>query len=209
MTTATTPAKVLDYLKVHAPDIAAMVEKDMTAGDVHATTALGSKDEKKKLLETARNKIKAKAPVIGDPLTEALDKVEWRASIRITKVDPDQMLIFGWASVVMRDGKDVVDKQDDRISVEDIEKAAYDFVLYSRQHGDMHFRKGTGRMVESMVFTPEKAEKGLIGLDPETGEQLFGWFTGWKIDEPSVWAAHKRGERPELSIGGKGERVPD
>jgi hypothetical protein len=32
---------------------------------------------------------------------------------------------------------------------------------------------------------------------------MVGWWTGFKVDSPALWAAHKRGERPEFSIGGK------
>lgn len=211
-----TPEQVLAYLKANAPDIAAIVEKTMDVGDVHKPTT-GGQDTKKKpdadgdddtaikdgfpnLVAQAKNKMKKAA---SDD-----DTVEWRADIAITKVDPDKMMIFGWASIAQIDGVDVVDKQDDKIAVEDLEAGAYDFVLYSRQHGNMHMQKGTGRVIESCVFTQEKAEKGLIALDPETHQQIFGWWTGFKVDEPKVWDAHKRGELPEFSIGGRGTRVP-
>ena len=65
-----------------------------------------------------------------------------------------------------------------------------------------------GDMIESMVFTREKLEKaGLSAIDPDTGQQMFGWFVGFKVDDPTLWEAHKRGERPEFSIGGRGRRV--
>lgn len=214
---AVTQEQVLKYLRANAPDIAAIVEK-LDVGDVHKPNA-GSGDPKKKpgaqddgdkkdgfpnLVAQAQAKLgKGLNLRPGDD-----DEVSWLAKIEVEKVDPDQMMMFGWASVCQIDGVDVVDKQDDLIAVEEIEKGAYDFVLYSRQHGDMHQQVGTGRLVESCVFTQEKATKGLIALDPENGQQIFGWWTGFKIDEPKLWEAHKRGERPELSIGGRGTRVP-
>lgn len=196
-----TPAEILDYLNENAPDIAKLyaAEKNLTLGDVHATTALGNEDEKKKLsvLEAARAAIgKGEQPL------------QFQADLKISKLDAEQQMVFGWASICQVDGKTIVDKQDDVIEPEEIEKAAYEFVLYSRQQGDMHMRKGVGRIVESVVFTAQKAEAGLVALEPDTGKQIFGWWVGFKVDDPKLWEAHKRGERPEFSIGGKAKREP-
>ena len=38
-------AIVRSYLEKHAPEIAALIHKDMTVGDVHATTALGNEKD--------------------------------------------------------------------------------------------------------------------------------------------------------------------
>ncbi len=120
---------------------------------------------------------------------------------KVAKVDADQQLIFGWASVVEVNGQLVIDKQGDAILPADLEKAAYDYVLYARKHGDMHENVGTGRLIESMVFTKEKQD--ILGID--LGK--VAWWTGFKVDDPETWAAHKRGELPEFSIGGTGRRV--
>lgn len=125
----------------------------------------------------------------------------WSIPFKITKADPDQQLIFGWASVVEKEGHLVIDKQGDIILPEDLEKAAYDFVLYARQHGDMHKNIGTGRLVESMVFTKEK--QAALGIDLKK----VGWFVGFRVDDPEVWQANKRGDLPEFSIGGSGKRI--
>lgn len=122
--------------------------------------------------------------------------VPWNLPLTIKKYVPDQQLIFGWASVIEKDGKVIVDKQGDIIGPEELENAAYEFVLISRDHGDMHKRTSTGKLVESMVFTKEKQEA--LGVD--LGQ--VGWWTGFKINDSALWAAHKRGERPEFSIGG-------
>ena len=79
--------------------------------------------------------------------------------------------------------KPIIDKQDDVIMPEDLEKAAYDFVLYSRDQGDMHEQKGVGRLIESMVFTKQKQD--LLGIDLG----LQGWFVGFRVDSPAVWKA--------------------
>ena len=125
----------------------------------------------------------------------------WSIPFKIAKADPDQQLIFGWASVSEEGGRLLVDKQGDSILPEDLEKAAYDFVLHARQHGEMHKIIGTGKLVESMMFTTEK--QAALGIS--IGK--VGWWVGFKVSDPDTWAAHKAGHLPEFSIGGSGRRV--
>ena len=125
----------------------------------------------------------------------------WSIPFKVAKADAEQGLVFGWASVVEKDGALVIDKQGDAILPADLEKAAYDFVLTARQHGDMHQNIGTGQCVESMVFTKDK--QAALGVDLG----LVGWWVGFKIHDADTRAAIKRGELPEFSIGGSGRRV--
>lgn len=203
-------SEVMEYLKANAPDIFALVEKDATVGDVHAATSLGSKKKPadqdggkpsaqsfKALVEQARA-----AGTLPDGVGKGEEEnVEWSIPLDVIKAAPDQQLIFGWASVVEKNGVLVVDKQQDVIIPDDLETAAYDFVLYSRTGGDMHTQKGVSRLVESMVFTKQKQQ--ILGIDLG----LVGWWTGWKVDQPELWKLHKEGKRPEFSIGGRGTRV--
>ncbi len=129
-------------------------------------------------------------------------ELEWTVS----KADADKQLLFGWASVASVNGVEVIDKQGDIIPIEELEKAAYDFTLYSRQHGNMHERVGTGRLVESMMFTPEKAALGIVAKNAK-GETVQGWWVGFHVDDPEVWKMAKAGHLPEFSIGGKATPV--
>ncbi len=124
-----------------------------------------------------------------------------RLSFKIAKSVEDQQLIFGWASVSTIHGEPVIDKQGDVIPTAELESAAYEYVLNCRQQGDMHETMGVGRLIESCMFTAEK--QAALGID--LGKE--GWFVGFKVDDPDVWAAIKRGERPEFSIGGQGDRT--
>ncbi len=133
----------------------------------------------------------------GEPVNKAPD-MEIEFDVR--KTDEDQQLVFGWASICSIGGEDVVDKQDDIIPEDELEKAAYDFALYCRQQGDMHERMGVGRLVESMMFTKQKQEA--LGVDLG----LTGWWIGFRVDDPGVWKRIKAGELPEFSIGGKARR---
>lgn len=131
----------------------------------------------------------------GD-IVRANKGLSWQLPLAIKKYQPDQQLIFGWASVVEKDGFVIVDKQGDIIPVEELENAAYQFTLNSRDGGDMHSRMGVAKLVESMVFTKEKQD--VLGIDLKQ----VGWWAGFKVSDEELWAAHKRGDRPEFSIGG-------
>lgn len=115
----------------------------------------------------------------------------------IMKIEPDQRLIFGWASIVEKDGAAIVDKQGDIIPIKELENAAYEFTLNSRNGGDMHSRPNLAKLVESAVFTEDKQKA--LGVDLG----FVGWWVGFKVHDDELWAAHKRGERPEFSIGGQ------
>jgi hypothetical protein len=181
-----------------------LMRKDAVAADVHATTALGDAERKRKPRKISPT---TKLPVtdmtaaaMAEAARQSVDEVErnadWSMPLTIAKADPDKRLIFGWASVVEKAGLPVIDKQGDIIPVEELEKAAYDFVLHSRQNDDRHAGGPTGRCIESIVFTKDKQQA--LGID--LGK--VGWWVGFKVDDDALWAAHKRGERPEFSIGG-------
>lgn len=191
--------------------------KDATQQSTHVPTALGNENykfgrnrsqPKRDKKRFASNKVtaalsvvpEAKWPDVGLEEEKAGDIVRqqkaWSIPLEIKKYVPDQQLIFGWASVIEKDGKVIIDKQGDIIGPEELENAAYEFTLNSRNHGDMHQRTGVGKLVESMVFTREKQEALKIDLGQ------VGWWVGFKVSDKGLWEAHKRGERPEFSIGG-------
>lgn len=132
-------------------------------------------------------------------IVRRLDRAE--KALEVAKVDEDQRLVFGWASVIENDdGTPLEDLQGDVIAMDELEKAAYRFVLDSRKAGEMHERtEGIGRLVESFVVTPEKADA--LGLAKRSG-----WWVGFKVDDDSTWAKVKKGDFRMFSIGGKAVR---
>lgn len=140
---------------------------------------------------------------------------EFTAPVEIAKRDDERQQVFGWANVSVMDGALVVDRQGDVIPIEELEKAAYGYVLSSRVGADQHQRiskwaldtdlgpKQTATMIESMVFTPEKIEK--MGLPPDFPQ---AWWVGYQIQDPTVWADIKAGRRTGFSIHGVGRRTP-
>lgn len=124
------------------------------------------------------------------------------ADVRVYKVD-DEGLVFGWANVaVTADGETVVDAHADEIDGVELEKAAYDFVLKFGDTGVMHQGPSVGRLVESMMFTAEKAEA--LGIPAES--LPTGWWVGFRIDDADVFAKVKDGTYPMFSIQGLAER---
>ena len=58
-------------------------------------------------------------------------------------------------------------------SEDELEKAAYQYVLNSRDGGEMHVRKGVSTMVESVVLTKESAARYPRGHRPD---RLVDWL---------------------------------
>lgn len=130
------------------------------------------------------------------------DVIEGR--FKIMKSDDDRRLAFGWASVSIRAGGEVIeDWQKDIVEPEELENAAYDFVELYREGGEMHERGGAAVLVESVVFTEEKMQA--IGIP--IGTLPVGWWIGFKVTDEDVWEKVKDGTYSMFSIEGKAERV--
>ena len=133
-------------------------------------------------------------------------EVTWTGEI--CKVDEERQQVFGWCSVSHINGEEVVDTQDDIMPIDEVEKAAYRYVIESRKGGDMHKRIGksaplqTATMIESFVVTPEKLEK--MGLPSDS--LPLGWWIGLQVDDPEQWAKVKNKERVGFSVHGTGTR---
>lgn len=133
---------------------------------------------------------------------------------QIAKVDDEQQIVFGWASVsVGKDGQLLVDRQGDVISPEELEFAAYDFVLNSRQSDSMHDEVTKAHLVESMVFTADKMEKMGLTFKPDTllaksDGGVCMWWTGFYVSDAAIWKRVREGDFQAFSIGGSAVREP-
>jgi hypothetical protein len=141
-----------------------------------------------------------------DSFSDADSNDEFDAVGKIEKKDTEKQLVFGWASIAKRaDGTVVVDKQGDVLEdIDQMEKVAYDFVLHSRDGGEMHVRKGVSTLVESYVSTPEK--NAAMGI-PD-GTLPTGWWVGFKVNDKDVWDKVKKKEYTMFSVHGSGHRTP-
>lgn len=125
----------------------------------------------------------------------------------ILKSEDDKRLVFGWASVALTvDGEALEDRQSDMIDPEDLEEAAYDYVLNFRDTGEEHIQsmRKRGKLVESCVLTREKQRA--MGI-PE-GIVPVGWWIGFHIDDDDAWQRVKNGTYQMFSIEGKANREP-
>lgn len=127
-----------------------------------------------------------------------------KGKFKIMKSDDDKMLAFGWASVSMRvDGEVIEDWQKDIVEPDELENAAYEFVLLYREGGEMHERGGAAVLIESVVFTEEKMQA--MGIP--AGTLPIGWWIGFKVLDEDVWEKVKDGTYPMFSIEGEAKRV--
>ena len=121
-----------------------------------------------------------------------------------TKSDEDRQLVFGWASVAVRVGGEVIeDYQEDIIEIAELEKAAYEYTAEFGTAGENHERGGVGTLVESVVFTKEKA--AAMGIPPDILPE--GWWVGFHIQDTDVWEKIKNGTYNMFSIEGEAERI--
>lgn len=130
-----------------------------------------------------------------------------KQTFSIFKTDDDKRLVFGWASIsITVDGEQLEDRQKDIIDPEDLEEAAYEYVLNFRDTGEEHIStmRKKGKLVESCVFTEEKQKA--IGIP--LGTVPIGWWVGFKIEDDAAWQKVKNGTYKMFSIEGKASREP-
>ena len=150
----------------------------------------------------------------SDEVKKAIDEFVAEASgekteksYSIFKSDDDKRLVFGWASVsITVDGEQLQDYQEDMIDPEDLEEAAYEYVLNFRDTGEEHIStmRMKGKLVESCVFTAEKQKA--MGIP--AGILPIGWWVGFKIQDDEAWEKVKNGTYKMFSIEGQAIREP-
>lgn len=121
-------------------------------------------------------------------------------------VHKEQKLVFGFANVtVQEDGTAPFDWQGDVIKTEDLEAAAYNYVLaHGLANQEHEYGTECGWLVESFMFTKEKMD--ILGI-PE-GIVPEGWWVGFYIPDPDVYAKVIDGTYNMFSIEGRAERIP-
>lgn len=123
----------------------------------------------------------------------------------VKKSKEDKQLVFGWANISKdKDGNFPIDWDGDVTMPEDLEAAAYSYVLKYRTTGEKHEGEAVGELVESVMFTKEKqAALGIPdGIMPE------GWWVGFHIPDAEVFAKIKSGEYEMFSVQGSAKRAP-
>lgn len=127
-------------------------------------------------------------------------------TVGISKIAPDQRLVFGWANICRNpDGTVVKDLQGDVIPDEELELASYRFLMH--KDGTLGYRHQkdaggkpirVGKIVEMCVFTKEKC--AAMGI-PD-GVMPTGIWIGAYVEDDATWALVKSGELRMFSLGG-------
>ena len=140
---------------------------------------------------------------------------EFRKTFEISKVSQDERMVFGFFSIAKMNGESVIDSEDEFIDPAELEKAAYEFNLVSRQAGKDHRVVGVGRLVESWMCTKAKQEAMRDMLEKAgVKEVAFNinadfWYGGFRIDDEHTWDLVKSGEYTCFSIGGFADKVSE
>jgi len=119
---------------------------------------------------------------------------------KILKMDEEQRLVYGWASVVTEKGEPVVDRQGDVIEPDTLVKAVNDFMETVRVGKEMHDGEEVGKVIHSLPLTKEIGQA--LGIQSERE----GWIVAMKVYNDAVWERVKSGELSAFSIGGRAER---
>lgn len=131
--------------------------------------------------------------------------VDFTGTVTVAKTTDEKRQTFGWASIAVKsDGSQLVDTDGDIIEPEDLEDMAYRHVLEFRAAGvDHDGEPPVGQLIESMVFTPEKAKA--LGI-PDGVLPKAGWWIGveWPDTDQgrAIYSAAKSGEKAWWSIEG-------
>jgi hypothetical protein len=141
---------------------------------------------------------------------------KFERKVEYLKIDKDERKVWGIFSVSKIGDELLVDSQNDVIEPHELEKAAHDFVLNTNKTaegmGNSHKKLQVGQLIESFVFTAEKAEfleKSLkdLGADATIRPGADIWFGGFYVSDDATWDLIKSGDFESFSIGGKAEKV--
>jgi hypothetical protein len=129
----------------------------------------------------------------------------WQVSMTSTefsfvKISTTGRYVRGWASVSSVGGVAVKDWQGDRVSIDEIRKAAHEFIVNVRVAKAMHEGSPVGDIVESVIIDDDFAKA--IGATTDKR----GWWIGMEIHDLDIRKRIRSGEYRAFSIGGKGRR---
>lgn len=140
----------------------------------------------------------ALAAVVEAIMDFVMEKQE--TALKVLKIDDDQRIIYGWASVTTYKGELVVDLQGDVIKTDTLHKSINEFMKGVRVGKLNHSGEQVGQIVHSFPMSKEICEALGIQSDKE------GWITGYHVTNDELWKAVKSGEYAEFSIGGRAQK---
>ena len=129
-------------------------------------------------------------------------------TFKFLKQNKPQQIVYGWASVSVDDGQQLVtDLQGDQIDPDELEKAVTQYMLDYRAQtaggaGVMHETDPVCAVIASLVTTPDICTAFGLGAGLP-----IGWILGLKVLDADVWKRVESGELKALSIQGSADRV--
>ena len=115
--------------------------------------------------------------------------------------DRAAQVFYAWATVIEKDGVEVVDHDGDSWSAEEMEETAWAFNAASGVHGIRHGAIAEGsELVASIPFTADLQKA--LGID--LGR--VGWLVGYRVADSGLWSDIESGVLPMVSIGASGLR---
>lgn len=118
------------------------------------------------------------------------------SDFKVVKVDEEQRIIYGWASVTKVNGELLVDRQGDVIETDTLHKAVNEFMEDIRVGKVMHQGEPVGQIIHSFPVSKDIMDALGIQTDKE------GWITGYKVYDDTIWEDVKSGKYAAFSIGG-------
>lgn len=125
-------------------------------------------------------------------------------TVPVMKIDEDQRMVYGWASVISKNGQPIIDRQGDVIEPSEMRSAIHDFMKH-RTGGEMHGQTGGAEVVESLFLDRDVQQSLGIDLGME------GWYVGMHVPDDAAWEKIRAGTYKAFSIGGSANResIPD
>ena len=136
----------------------------------------------------------------SDTTVGELTKTDFESRGEVTKMDDEKRIVYGYASVISKNGEPIVDLQGDVITADELEKAASEFMLNSRIGKTMHSGEPTTTIIHSFPMTDEIKKAYQIESPYEA------WLIAVKVHDDKTWEMVKSGKLKDFSIGGKATR---
>jgi hypothetical protein len=144
----------------------------------------------------AKKKALAQATTMGE-FDKSMDTERVEKSWEVPFIQTgDRQIVYGVVSE-----PHTIDLQGDRLSPEEIEKAAHAFMVNSRKVNKGHGGPTAADVLESFIAPGDFTVNG-------SQVKKGSWVMAVKVNDPDVWQAVKKGFITGFSIGGKGRRVP-
>lgn len=135
---------------------------------------------------------------------------DWKATAtektiaRVTKVDAELGIVFGWAIVSKIGGEEYWDTQGDHVPEDSMLRASADYMRKSRIAGNMHRYLGytaesvepVGEVLFAFPLTTDIAKSMAIQCN------VAGLMIGMQVSRPDILEKFKSGEYTGFSIGG-------